>query len=75
MLGSILDFLFAVFSWDFGILNNNFEIFITPFIFHQIELPGTVLNAELRQLSETVIGIKIWPCIDWEINILISSEI
>jgi len=75
MLGSILDFLFAVFSWDFGILNYNFEIFITPFNFHQIELPGTVLNAELRQLSETVIGIKIWPCIDREMIVLMSRGI
>ena len=33
----------------FGILDNNFEIFITDLIFHQIQLSRTVLNAELHQ--------------------------
>ena len=37
-----------------------FETFRTHIIFLQIQLPGAVLNAELLQLSESVIGFKIW---------------
>ena len=35
------------------------KIFITPLNFHQIQLPGAVLNTELQGLFETGIGIKI----------------
>ena len=55
--------------------DNNFEIPITPFDFHQIQLPGTVLNAELQGLFKTVIGIKIWPSIDREITLSIECII
>ena len=41
---------------------------ISSFIFHQIQHPGTVLNAELQGLFETGIGIKIWPSIDREMS-------
>ena len=39
--------------------DNNFDSFLTPLIFHQIQHPGTLLNAELNQLFKSVIGIKI----------------
>ena len=42
---------------------------ISSFIFHQIQHPGTVLNAELHQLSETVFEIKIRPSLDREITV------
>ena len=51
------------------------ETFITPFNFHQIQLPRAVLNAELKGLFETVIGIKIWPSIDREITLNIECRI
>ena len=40
-------------------LDKNFKTSRTPFIFHQIQHPGAVLNAELRQLSESIIGFNI----------------
>ena len=46
-----------------------FETFITPFNFHQIQLPGTLLNAELNQLSESGIGFKIWRIFYGDMNI------
>ena len=51
------------------------ETFITPFNFHQIQLPGAVLNAELKGLFETGIGIKIWPSIDREMTLNIECRI
>ena len=36
--------------------DKNFKTFIAYLIFGQIQLPGAVLNAELLQLSETVLG-------------------
>ena len=56
--------------WD-----NNFEIPITPFDFYQIQLPGAVLNTELKGLFKTVIGIKIWPSIDKEMTLNIECRI
>ena len=57
----------------FLIWDRDFQSFITPLIFYQIQLPRTVLNAELNQLSETVIGINIWPGFDGEINVFSQS--
>ena len=57
----------------FLIWDKDFQSFITPLIFYQIQLPRTVLNAELNQLSETVIGINIWPGFDGEINVFSQS--
>ena len=51
------------------------KIFITPFNFHQIQLPIPVLNAELQGLFETGIGIKIWPSIDGEMTLNIECRI
>ena len=39
--------------------DKNFKTFIAHLIFGQIQLPGAVLNAELLQLSKTVLGFKI----------------
>ena len=54
---------------SFWFLDKNFKTSRSSLIFHQIQLPGAVLNAELPQLFETVIGIKIWPSIDREITV------
>ena len=51
----VCEFMFTVFSF----LDKNFKTFIAYLIFGQIQLPGAVLNAELLQLSETVLGFKI----------------
>ena len=53
----------------FCLLDKIFETFRTPIIFHQIQLPGAVLNAELLQLSETVLGFMIWWLFDGEITV------
>ena len=50
-------------------LDKNFKTSRTPFIFHQIQHPGAVLNVELHQLFKTAIGIKIWPIIDREMTV------
>ena len=39
--------------------DKNFKTFIAHLIIGQIQLPGAVLNAELLQLSETVLGFMI----------------
>ena len=39
---------------------------ISSFIFHQIQHPGTVLNAELHEDFETGITFCVWADIDWE---------
>ena len=72
MQWSIFAFFFAFFK-IFLIWDRDFQSFITPLIFYQIQLPRTVLNAELNQLSETVIGINIWPGFDGEINVFSQS--
>ena len=38
----------------------DFETINDPLIFYQIEHPGIFLNAELNQLSKSVIEFKIW---------------
>ena len=53
----------------FLIWDKDFQSFITPLIFYQIQLPRTVLNTELHQLSETVFEIKIRPSLDREITL------
>ena len=52
-------FFFQVSRKYFCTSDNNFKTFITLLIFHQIQHPGTFLNAELNELSEYVIGFKI----------------
>ena len=52
----------------------NIKTFIATFIFYQIQHPGTVLDAEFNQLSENVIGIKIWPNIYREMNGFIKVQ-
>ena len=47
----------------------DFETFITPFIFFQIKLPGTLLNTKLNQLPESVIEFQIWAS-KWCRNII-----
>ena len=44
----------------FCLSDKNVESSRTPIIFHQFQHPGAVLNAELHELFETVIGFKIW---------------
>ena len=51
----------------FCLLDNNVESSRTHIIFHQFQLPGAVLNAELYELLETVIGFKIWRIFDGDI--------
>ena len=65
--------IFFALKKKFLIWDRDFQSFITPLIFYQIQLPRTVLNAELNQLSETVIGINIWPGFDGEINVFSQS--
>ena len=51
---------FSVSNKYFCLWDTNFENFITPMIFCQNQLSGTVLNAELQGLFKTGIGIKNW---------------
>ena len=53
-------FFFLLFFSHFGISDNNFETFTTPLILSQIQHPGTVLNAELKELSESAIEFNFW---------------
>ena len=57
-----LHFFLIFLIWD-----KDFQSFITPLIFYQLQLPRTVLNAELNQLSENVIEFEIWLSFDKEI--------
>ena len=66
-------YFFSVSKKYFCTSDNNFDSFITPLIFHQIQHPGTLLNVELHQLSETVIEIKIWASIDREMIVFYWS--
>ena len=54
---------------SFWFLDKNFKTSRSSLIFHQIQLPWAVLNAELPELFETVIGIKIGPSIDREMTV------
>ena len=59
-VGSEAFYIFFAVSKKYSFVSdNNFETFITSFIFFQIELPGTLLNTELNELSESAIGFKI----------------
>ena len=60
---------FSVSNKYFCLWDKNFENFITPMIFCQNQLSGTVLNAELQGLFKTGIGIKNWLRFDGEITV------
>ena len=55
----------------FLIWDKDFQSFITPLIFYQIQLPRTFLNLELNQLSENVFECKIRSSFDREITIFL----
>ena len=62
-------------QWEKEMTHFNTKTSIAPFIFYQIQHPGTVLNAEFSQLSESAIGFQIWVINYEEITKLQSGHL
>ena len=62
-------------QWEKEMTHFNTKTSIAPFIFNQIQHPGTVLNAEFSQLSESAIGFQIWVINYEEITKLQSGHL